>query len=66
MFLRRFLILTVAFVCAGCQTVQTTQPGAVGLAATPCTVCTGPGALPGMVSTLPTLVDWSGAMMNRM
>jgi predicted Zn-dependent protease len=31
MFFRRFLVLAVALVCAGCQTVQTTQPGAVGV-----------------------------------
>ncbi len=31
MFLRRLLILAVALACAGCQTVQTTQPGAVGV-----------------------------------
>ncbi len=29
--LHRYLILAVAFVAAGCQTVQTTQPGAVGV-----------------------------------
>ncbi len=31
MFIRRILLVAVAFACAACQTVQTTQPGAVGV-----------------------------------